>query len=196
MKCSVEGCGRSKYGRDGLCLGHYQQKRQGKELRPIRQGTHGMSLQDKVRFYSVENPATGCWEWQAYKKPSGYGTLWYDGKPYYHAHRVSYIAFNGPIPEGMWVLHICDVRCCVNPQHLRLGSMQDNVDDRNQKRRQATGERVGTAKLTWEQVRSIKSQMATTTDKKLAKWFDVSPTTIANIRKGVSWKGNGPTTAA
>lgn len=45
------------------------------------------------------------------------------------AHRASYMAFKGPISEGLWVLHSCDIRCCVNPYHLRLGTAADNAKD-------------------------------------------------------------------
>ena len=196
MQCEVENCEREGGARTRLCPAHYQQKRNGKPFTPIRRCLAGLPLQERIRTYSDVIPSTGCWEWNAYRKPSGYGTLAYDGKPYYHAHRVSYLAFIGVIPDGMSVLHRCDNRACVNPEHLFLGSNQDNVDDRNRKRRQATGDQVGTSKLTWQQVRSIKTQLAGNSNKSLAKWFGVHPTTIANIRNGVSWRGSGPTTVA
>lgn len=66
----------------------------------------------------------------------GYGDFRLNGK-YYTAHRASYEAHHGPIPDGLHVLHECDVRCCVNPGHLRLGTNEENVHDCCRKGRNA-----------------------------------------------------------
>jgi hypothetical protein len=68
-----------------------------------------------------------CWEWPT-KSKFGYGGLMYKNK-YYKAHRVSYEVFNGPIANGLWVLHKCDNPKCVSPEHLFLGSRSDNMKD-------------------------------------------------------------------
>ena len=59
----------------------------------------------------------------------GYGRMSHDGKRSQYAHRVSYAAFVGPIPDGLFVCHHCDNPPCVNPAHLFLGAQKDNVDD-------------------------------------------------------------------
>ena len=77
---------------------------------------------------------TGCWLWQRALKGCGYGHKYYDGK-YQSAHRIAWQLHKGPIPEGMSVLHRCDVMRCVNPEHLFLGTHDDNMADQKQKLR-------------------------------------------------------------
>ena len=74
-------------------------------------------------------PWSGCWLWNGGLNPSGYGVLGIIGRNQ-RAHRVSFEEFNGKIPEGMQVLHRCDVKSCVNPAHLYAGTVQDNANDR------------------------------------------------------------------
>lgn len=88
------------------------------------------------RFWSKVRKADGdaCWEWTAAKFPKGYGKValprakgsaqTLDG-----AHRVAWMLINGPIPANLWVLHKCDNRACCRPDHLFLGTHQDNMDD-------------------------------------------------------------------
>lgn len=192
MTCMQVDCFKKAKSR-GYCAAHYQRARVTGEIVVDPE----IPVSVRIKAYSKPNPETGCWEWQRYRKPSGYGTIAFEGKPYYHAHRASYAEFVGPIPDGMWVLHKCDNRPCVNPDHLFLGSMQDNVDDRNRKKRQARGDQVGTSKLTWPIVRQIKNELAAgQTCREIGKRYSVHKSTIERIRSGESWKGDGPTTAA
>jgi hypothetical protein len=69
-----------------------------------------------------------CWEWQGTRNKYGYGTLTYDHRTA-KAHRIAYTICVGPIPEGMQVLHYCDNPPCINPKHLFLGTVKDNVHD-------------------------------------------------------------------
>lgn len=84
----------------------------------------------EIRFFSKVKIAglNECWEWQAYKNKFGYGLF---NVNYYAtmAHRVSWELNNGPIPKGLYVLHKCDNPCCVNPNHLWLGTYKDNMRD-------------------------------------------------------------------
>ena len=75
----------------------------------------------------------GCWLWNGHKDADGYGLAFHAKRL---AHRVSYEEFVSPIPKGLNVLHRCDVRCCVNPEHLFLGTQQDNMKDMYSKGRQ------------------------------------------------------------
>lgn len=83
---------------------------------------------------------TPCWEWTA-SKCCGYGQFRALGE--YGAHRVMYRWLIGGIPEGLYVLHKCDNPGCVNPEHLEIGTHQDNMDDRSERGRTAVGDRNG-----------------------------------------------------
>lgn len=82
--------------------------------------------------------SNGCWIWQGAKDPDGYGRACYNNKTP-PAHRLSYLFYKGNIPEGMCVCHSCDTRDCVNPDHLWLGTHDDNMLDMKLKGRARNG---------------------------------------------------------
>lgn len=145
----------------------------------------------KERFdakYRIDQ-ISGCWLWIASRHRLGYGNIGVRPSISAPAHRVSWELHVGPIPNGLHVLHKCDVRNCVNPGHLYLGTHQDNMRDRNSRNRCGTskGEKNGSAKLAEWQVREIRSAE----DKSptaLARKYQVSPSTIAWILSGNTWK--------
>lgn len=100
-------------------------------------------LQQRIKKHSVVSES-GCWLWQGAKKPNGYGNMTWAGKSLI-AHRAAWLAFHGPIPEGMQVCHHCDTPACVNPGHLFLGSQQDNIADMDAKRRRVSADISGAA---------------------------------------------------
>lgn len=73
----------------------------------------------------------GCWKWTATQTFDGYGLFGLNPRTNgpHRAHVLSYTLFVGEIPEGQYVLHTCDNRRCVSPEHLYLGTHQDNMDD-------------------------------------------------------------------
>lgn len=94
------------------------------------------------RFWTKVNKSDGCWEWTAATWGKGYGALGID-KHSYSAHRISYQMARGPIPDGLWVLHTCDNPKCVRPDHLWLGTNQDNMTDCLRKGRTTRGKPRG-----------------------------------------------------
>lgn len=114
---------------------------------------------------------------------NGYGQFHKDGKTAY-AHRVAFeLAYGEP---SDYVLHTCDNRKCVNPEHLFSGSYYDNMDDMVNKQRQAHGERNWHHKLTADQVRQIRQEVGL--HREIASRYGVTESLISMIRSGRIWK--------
>lgn len=93
---------------------------------------------DRLMSFVSPEPNTGCWLWTGIMTRDGYGKLVTDRgdtRTNSRAHRLSYELFHGPIPNGLVVCHHCDTPLCVNPQHLFIGTVGDNVRDAVKKRR-------------------------------------------------------------
>lgn len=162
-----------------------------------------------IRFWNKVDKSFGhgpqgdCWVWIADRCKDGYGSIKINKKTS-RSHRVSWEIHNGPIPDSLWVLHKCDNPPCVNPDHLFLGTVRDNVDDMMRKGRTlkglnhpshtnpeawARGERVNTAVLTASQVSEIlialKNGAGLT---ELGRKYGVLKHAIYSIREGRTWK--------
>lgn len=129
-----------------------------------------------------------CWMWTASKQPTGYGQFAGEGRTTVFAHRQSWILAYGPIPDGLWVLHQCDNRACVRPDHLFLGTNADNVADMVAKGRHPEGAASSSAKLSEDDVREIRRSYVPGSAPLLAARFGVSAGTISDVTRGRSWR--------
>ena len=158
-------------------------------------------------------PNSGCWIWLgcvSRRKEAEYGLFRHKGFRW-RAHRASWVAFRGQIPEGMAVCHKCDNTLCVNPSHLFLGSLGDNNKDRRRKKRDfwfkdnkkasailaearklaiaPKGEKNGQSKLNNACVKKIRSLASNgITQRVIAKDFHVSQAVISTIVTRKTWQ--------
>jgi len=140
------------------------------------------------RFWDKVDKSGNCWLWTAGKDKDGYGLIKFNGRQH-RAHRVVLLLDGCDIPSGMLVCHTCDNPSCVNPDHLWIGTNDDNMADMHKKSRHVSrpGEKHHNAKITEEDVQKIRScKTARTTD--LAKKFGISESHTSGIRHGNKWK--------
>lgn len=130
-----------------------------------------------------------CWEWQGHRNRKGYGQLWFIDQTI-AAHRVTWILTHGFIPDGLWVLHKCDNPSCVNPNHLFLGTNDDNVADKLTKKRQPYGTRIPLAKLNEQQVVEARKRFAEggISMAALARTYGVSSMSMRNVIYRATWR--------
>lgn len=137
------------------------------------------------RFWSMVNKTESCWLWTGGKMPNGYANFHIERNKSWRVHRFSYWLANGEIPPGKGVLHKCDVRHCVNPDHLFIGSQKDNLQDCKSKGRTTTGTRNAMARLDNESVLKIRSAVGS--QRQIANMFNVHQSTVSNVINRKSW---------
>lgn len=143
---------------------------------------HVKSLVSKIRL--VES---GCWEWTAGLDDKGYALLGIMHVSH-RAHRIAFQLWSGVVSKGTHICHTCDVRRCVNPEHLWIGDQLENMADMLRKRRHNFGERVWWRKLSFDQVMDIRLYRKDVRVGVLAREFGVSHCTVSDIRNGRRWK--------
>ena len=139
------------------------------------------------RFMSHVKKTDTCWLWVGGVNEGGYGMFKYNSRAA-RSHRVSWELHCGVVPAHLFVLHKCDVRTCVNPDHLFLGTKRDNNLDMVLKGRQVWGVRNGRHKLSEEDVVSIRDfRRQGATLRSIASRFRVSSGHICDIIGGRRW---------
>jgi hypothetical protein len=189
QECGVVGCEGAPYAR-GWCSKHYQRWMKHGDVRWERAYP---PVED--RFWSRVAKGDGCWLWSGKTNGSGYGTLMVDGMMR-RAHRVAWELTRGPIPEGLCVLHRCDNRRCVNPDHLFIGTYRDNRRDCVSKGRHANNGKPGEShyrtKLTEELVREIRRRYADgMTRTELAEAYELRYAHVDKLVLNRSWRHIG-----
>ena len=135
-------------------------------------------------FEKVEKvPFTDCWIWSGALKSNGYGDLFFNGKTQ-TAHRVAYQLFVGAVEKNLDVCHKCDVRHCVNPSHLFVGTRKENMQDAAKKNRVAKTN----SKVTQDQANEIRK--LDLPNYVIAKKFNISQNIVSRIKKNIHYKQN------
>jgi len=148
-------------------------------------------LKQVIKAYNerVIKTPEGCWDWSGGTTTFGYARFKVAYKMYY-GHRISYELHKGTIPEGFLVRHSCDNPKCTNPNHLVLGTHEDNNQDKIERNRQAYGESHGNAKIKEIDVKEIQELVAwkTLTDREISSLLNTSLHTVQSIKYGRTWK--------
>ena len=151
--------------------------------------SYRISIEDNYNENVIRHP-TGCWGWRLKPNVNGYVQVRSsEGKKMY-GHRYSWEVHRGPIPEEMCVLHSCDNPTCTNPDHLFLGTMNDNTKDMLSKDRESRGERHPGARLTEAKVILMRQMYSSGkyTMERLGYLFKVSEGTVYSAVRRQSWK--------
>jgi hypothetical protein len=189
--CRVARCGK-KHSSNGYCRNHARRFKLYGDPFVVKQVTY-RGLTPEQYFWKHVRKNRGCWRWRGYTDGYGYG-LWRMNGVHYRATHVAWEMTYGTLPQGMHVFHHCDNPPCVNPDHLFIGTMADNIKDMYSKGRgrgqftseSVRGEHHGMAKLTALQVKDIRA--SSESSKALAAFFGVTPETINMIRRRQTWR--------
>lgn len=145
----------------------------------------------------VVRPELGsCWVWTAALLQDGYGAFRLNDRQR-RAHTVSYEWFVGPIPEGLLVLHRCDVRRCVRPSHLHTNTQKINIEEAVARGRMSTGLRNGMhrqnlTKLSEAEVREIYALgLQDVVQHEIARRYGVDRKLVSDILNGKKWRHLG-----
>lgn len=151
-----------------------------------------MNVDKRFMVKVDKGDSSSCWLWHGCLNNKGYGTVTrrrHGKKRNYLAHRYSYELRNGPVPDGLCVLHKCDIPRCVNPDHLFLGTQADNIKDCVAKGRSPRGEQHGRAKLSDADVISILMFINLGAKQRdISEAFGVSRSIVSDIKCGRTYR--------
>ena len=185
--CSLENCSRPILVK-GLCPTHYHRlRRTGDPMGRIRGGygdTHTSRFWSKV---AVTADPCRCWEWLHSVNNNGYGVVHARGKRWL-AHRYAWFLVYGVEPTQC-LLHSCDNPKCLNPNHLREGTHQENAYDKMERGRQPSGEKVWNARLLNSDVANIRQAIQDGVRKTdIARQYGILKSTVSGIASGRLYK--------
>lgn len=188
--CSVEGCTR-RHSAKGWCAMHYNRaQRHGDPLVTHQRITRHEPLAQRLERQTDRSPhPTGCWTWVGAVHANGYGVILANGRQV-GAHRAAYELAKGSVPPGLMVLHSCDNPVCVNPDHLRAGTHDDNMRDKVERGRQArlSGESAPNARLTQADVDEIRAAAHSgARHRVIAQRYGVSRSNVGMIVQHKRW---------
>jgi hypothetical protein len=149
------------------------------------------SLVRRLEKNSTLIPFCGCRIWMGATTVHGYGVIGH-GKRIQRAHRAAYELARGPIPAGRGphgtvIRHTCDVPACINPDHLQVGTQQENLEDTRVRNRLRFGSKHHAAKLSESDVAEILRLKGRVSQKRLAEQYGVYPSVISRIYSGAAW---------
>ena len=184
--CQIDGCGKPAR-HLGWCVAHY--KRYNRYGDPLAGASPHYKTPEEAFLARSCHRDTGCIEWTGSSDAKGYGQLRIDGK-LIKAHRYAVERSNGPTPDGMVVMHLCDNPKCVNIDHLQIGSQKQNVHDMDGKGRrinkQPKGSANGNSKLTDDDVRAIRRDTRRQVD--IAATYGIAQTVVSKIKLHQAWR--------
>lgn len=193
-QCKIKGCYSKKVGR-GFCHKHY--KRFQKYGNPLVGGRDYLNLSldrpwdIKTHLFRKRRILpNGCWEWTGQLSLGGYGRQLVKKKQYAVHRLIAFLYLDFDIFSELKVCHKCDNRKCFNPDHLFIGTQQDNIDDMFRKGRanKQKGSKAGASRLHEDDVLRIKELLATKmSQREIAEKFSISQATISLINLEKSW---------
>jgi len=143
----------------------------------------------ECRLLGTSEKMGDCLIWKGALARDGYGKLMAFGKRDQRVHRVSYMAFKGEIPANSIIRHSCDVKECINPDHLLAGTVQENSDDFGARQGHPKGEDMKTSKLKEHQIEKIRDLYNQgSSQQKIADEFGVSQHLISLVVRNKIWR--------
>lgn len=145
------------------------------------------SILERFEDRYIPEPNSGCWLWFSNVNPStGYGRFYIDEEQKVLAHQFSFAHYKGRLPHGLIIRHTCDIKCCVNPEHLIPGTHKQNTQDAIERGQHSMGIRSPHAKLSEAEVLIVFSAQESISE--IARRFSISRMQVQRIKEKKTWR--------